>query len=131
MTIGKLPLDQQVTPKDMEDRTKARTYIQLAYRESKIRKLGLSIIEFICWLSTGYIAGKISKSPDYFAEIPNAIKALYVSDPCDVKNMLRLFHSKEQFLFEALEVINYTDRKYLFAEISKIWYDIKLVERNS
>lgn len=131
VAIGELPLDQQISLKDLKDTTKARTYIQFAYRESERRKLELGIVEFICWLSTDYIAGKICKSPDSLAEIPNAIEALFVSDPFDVKNMLRLFHSKEQFLFDALGVINYKDRKYLFAEISKIWYEIKFIERKS
>ncbi len=114
--IGRLPLDKDLHLTDLGDVKKIKATTQACYNEMKKNKIKMSVIDYLCRLSTIYLVFRTGG--DY-----KEILSLYSSDSREeVRNFLRYFMKNPSFFLRK-------QNKEVFNEIAGFWYEIVEKER--
>lgn len=108
--IGRLPLVKDLLLADVGDADEMKKTVQACYYEMKKDGLDVSVIDYLCMISTLYLAYQTGS--DYRAMLNR-----YKTEPEEVKNFLRYF-MRYPFFFLG----KYNEEA--FKEIAVFWYKI-------
>jgi hypothetical protein len=123
--LGAFSLRRELLLHDLSNSPKeVKTCVKLLYKEMHKRGWDISVVDFVCWLSTSFICEEVKKIFVSNDEIAATIRQLVPLNRNDVKNALRLFHKNENHLLNALELFDPATRKRAYLEIMEIRYDI-------
>ncbi|MFZ2188796.1 MAG: hypothetical protein WAV73_04505 [Candidatus Moraniibacteriota bacterium] len=138
MDISKVPLLENVSAKDVKISKKE---IQAIRDEVKKRKLDMTIIGYLCWVSTQVIVNRINFALKgsivhnwIFIEAANTFGPSSLKKPgaVDAINALRLFHFNPHHFLTAIDRSKFKDedQRNLFIAMSGYWYDAAIAMHN-
>lgn len=138
--VGGYPLNQSLKIPDLGDTSEMKAAVQLCYRGMERENLKVSIIDYLCIVSTLYLLNiternlKISREEIRSIDFVELMLMHYATHQEETKNFLRYFVKNPSFFLSKItSATKETEEENLkcFQIISSVWYLIMTEERKN
>jgi hypothetical protein len=124
--IGKYPLSKTLQLSDLGNKKEMKATTQRCYNEMKKEGLDISVIDYLCRISTLYVLELYVKS-DANKYVRKIIER-YFEWPEETKNLLRYFMKDPFFLLKLIGSDSVHNHMIHFQYISGLWFAIMEIE---
>lgn len=123
--IGKYPLSHSLQLSDLGDIKEMKATTQRCYNDMKKERLDISVIDYLCRISTLFLVSRIKAS----TQIDYAIKIVdgYFVNEEETKNLLRYFIKEPFFLLMEIKT-EVPDHQKSFYILGGLWFALKELE---
>lgn len=123
--VGGFPLSKELQLSDLGEVKEMKAITQKCYNEIKKDGLDISVIDYLCRISTQFIVANIKADTqiDYAMKIVNG----YFENEAETKNLLRYFMKDPFFLLMKIKT-NEPDHLKTFYILGGLWFTLKELE---
>lgn len=118
--IGSYPINKQIQLSDLGDLKEMKAETQRSYNDMKKDKLDLSVIDYLCLISTLFLISNASKTCKNPKEYIKYVIDNYASHKEEANNLLRLFNKSPEYLFSLIK----TNNTELYKEMAGFWFNL-------
>jgi len=116
--IGSYPLSKQLQLSDLGDVKTLKAVSQKCYIDMKKDKYELSVIDYVCLISTWFIFNEAPEEDRKPEKFPKRIGVALIVRTEETRNLLRLFNKRPEFL---MDLIGSKDIS-VYSEMARFWY---------
>lgn len=118
--MGSFPLSKQVQLSDLGDLKEMKAETQRSYNDMKKDNLNISVIDYLCLISTLVLVNNASKTCKNPKEYIKYLIDNYATQKEEMNNLLRLFNKKPEYLFSLIK----TNNIELYKELAGFWFNL-------
>ena len=118
--IGSYPISKQLQLSDLGELKEMKAETQRCYNDMKKDGLELSVIDYLCLISTLVIVNNASKNCKTPKDFIKHIIENYPSQKEETNNLLRLFNKSPEYLFSLIK----TNNIELYKELAGFWFNL-------